>query len=100
MHGMKSTKGMRRLLRLKLDESEITHEGIWLEMTIVLVLLVIIQGIIIVYQYNQEKRHDISLSDLAEKAAELSAKTHVSYDVAMQTLINVLRQVPSHRLRK
>lgn len=50
--------------------------------------LVLIQFLVILVMIDKARKR-VSMNDLADKAAELSAKTHISFDTAMQSLLGV-----------
>lgn len=59
----------------------------------------VILAIVCIQQTRELRRRRVSMGDIADKAAELSAKTHISYDTAMQSLTALYNLYPE-RLKK
>lgn len=66
---------------------------------IILTILLALETGIIVWQYREMSRRTVIVEDLAEIAAELSAKTNMSYDTAFQSLVTLTYTAPE-RIRR
>lgn len=56
-------------------------------------------GMMCISLAKELRQRKVNIQDLAETAAEISAKTSVSYDTAFQSLVTLTYSIP-HRIRK